>query len=436
MDALKYHIVTFGCQMNVHESEKLAGIMQARGYVFTENDFDADIIVFNTCCIRQSAENKIIGNLGYVKKLKEKNNNLIVAVCGCMTQQDGAADRLKKRCPFVNIIFGTHNLHKFGEYLDLSLGGQKVNEVYKAETDIIEDIPVKRSSGINAWVNIMYGCDNYCSYCVVPFVRGRERSWNVNHIVDDVKKLLDEGYKEITLLGQNVNSYSFEDINFASLLEKVSNFNGDYRIKFMTSHPKDFNLDVIKVIAGNKNIHKFIHLPPQSGSDRILNLMNRKYTASDYLNKIELIKKHIPNAGLSGDIIAAFPSETENDFLDTLNLVKQVEFQNLFMFIYSKRDGTAASKMDGMISRDIAGERFDRLNKLQFDIGNKLANQELGKEFTVLIESFNPKNNSYFGKTDNGKAVSFKSDTCKVGDFVTVKVDKVKNSNLLGTVKK
>ncbi|MCL2796666.1 MAG: tRNA (N6-isopentenyl adenosine(37)-C2)-methylthiotransferase MiaB [Firmicutes bacterium] len=433
-----YRIVTYGCQMNVHESEKLAGILELRGFLPAERDSDADVIVINTCCIRENAENRILGNLGFVKKLKEENRNLIVAVCGCMAQQDGAAERLKARCPFINIIFGTHNLAEFGAYLDKAMAGKKVSEVWPQEGEPAEGLPVKRGEGVNAWVNIMYGCDNFCTYCVVPYVRGRERSRKSELVLDDIKRLLDEGFKEITLLGQNVNSYSGTDadgnyVNFASLLEQAANVSAQkYRVRFTTSHPKDFSDEVIRVISDSPNVPEFIHLPAQSGSDRILKAMNRKYTAADYLGRIDAIKKLMPDAGISGDIMVGFPGETEEDFLDTLRLVESVRYINLFTFIYSKRRGTVAASMDNQIDRITALGRFQRLVNLQTSIGLELAAAAVGKTLEVLCDAYTAKTRLSRGKTASGKIIWFKSDTELTGQFVNVNVTHVKNSNLYG----
>lgn len=276
------------------------------------------------------AETKILGNLGIVKKLKEKNPSLIVCVCGCMAQKKGEAERLKKRCPFINLIFGTHNLSKFGEYLDeISINNQKtVIEIEQDNNLLPQRTPIKRSSGVNAWVNIMYGCNNFCSYCIVPYVRGREKSRSEQEVIDDIRALVEEGYKEITLLGQNVNSYGNDRggrENFAALLQKCADLPGEFKVRFMTSHPKDLSEEVVKVIASNDKLAKFIHLPIQAGSDRILSLMNRKYTQKEYLEKIDMIKSYIPNVGLSSDIMVGFPTETEEDFSDTLNVVNKVQ---------------------------------------------------------------------------------------------------------------
>lgn len=433
----KYFINTYGCQMNVHESEKLAGILRSRGYDTADSLQEADIVVFNTCCIRQTAEERILGNLGIVKKLLESKPNLKVAVCGCMAQKPGAEAALKKRCPFINIIFGTHNIHKFGEYLDSLESKKYVGEIWDKESAIVEDVPIYRTSGVNAWVNIMYGCNNFCSYCIVPYVRGRERSRNDAKICDDVKRLLDEGYKEITLLGQNVNSYgndlADDNINFANLLEKLSKFDGKYKIKFMTSHPKDLSEDVVKTIASSDKLADYIHLPIQAGSDRILKLMNRKYTQKDYLDKIDMIRKYIPNAGLSSDVMVGFPTETEEDFEETADVIKRVKYNNLFTFIYSRRSGTPADKMEQI---DIATKkrRIRKLIDLQFEIGNKEAENCVGKTYEVLCDEW--KDGKAKGKSSCEKAISFRSDENVYGKFVNVTITGTKNNQLKGELSK
>jgi len=422
--------------MNVHESEKLAGILEGTGYSVAADMNDADIIVINTCTIRQNAENRVVGNLGYIKKLKEKNKSLILGIFGCMPQADGAAQKLIKRAPFINIIFGTHNLYKFSDYLKRALEGEKVIEI-ELESKVVEGLEVKRTSGINAWVNIAYGCDNYCSYCIVPFVRGREKSREPQVVLKEVEDLLKQGYKEITLLGQNVNSYNGIDSNgekkdFADLLENIALLPYKFRVRFMTSHPKDFSVKVIDAIARHKNLPPYFHLPAQSGSDRILKLMNRKYTAKHYLGLIDIIKSKIPDAGFSSDIIVGFPTETEEDFDKTLELVKKSRYHHLFSFIYSPRAGTKAAEMEGQIDKKTVDARFSKLTELQTKIGLEIAEKQVGKTVEILCDTFDKDKNTYRGKTENGKIVSFTSANNLVGEFVTLKVTKSKNSNLIG----
>lgn len=433
---MKYYIHTYGCQMNVHESEKLAGILEEKGYLPAEKENDADIIVFNTCCVRETAETKILGNLGIVKKLKETKPELKVCVCGCMAQKKGEADRLKKRCPFINLIFGTHNLYKFDQYLDEIMSGQNVIEVWDTDKTLPEKTPIKRSDSVNAWVNIMYGCNNFCSYCIVPYVRGREISRTEQDVLQDVKKLISEGYKEITLLGQNVNSYgndfSDKSNHFAALLEKCASFEGDYKIRFMTSHPKDLSEEVVKTIASCDKLADFIHLPIQAGSDRILSLMNRRYTSGQYLEKIDMIRSYIPDAGLSSDIMVGFPTETEEDFSDTMNIVKKVGYNNLYTFIYSRRSGTPADKME-QVELATKKRRIKELIALQFEIGCDLAKKCVGKTYRVLCDGYDGKTAS--GKSSCEKAIYFPSDINPIGKFVNVTVTHTKNNQLYGEIK-
>ena len=428
--AFTYYIKTYGCQMNAHESEKLSGILTSKGFEEASDEQQADIIVLNTCCIRESAETHVLGNLGIIKKYKEHNPNLKVAICGCMTQQRGVADRLKKRCPFIDLIFGTHNLHKFSEYVDRVFGGEKFTDIWEAEGSIEEGLPMKRTGTTSALVNIMYGCDNFCSYCIVPYVRGRERSRKPGNIIHDVENLVGQGYKEITLLGQNVNSYFCDGIDFATLLDKLSDIKGDYWIKFLTSHPKDLSEKVIEVIANKERLAHFIHLPIQSGSNRILELMNRKYTAEQYLQKIDMIKRYLPDAGLSCDIMVGFPTETEDDFLLTLDIVEKVRYTNLFSFIYSRRSGTPADKME-QVEEKTKKERIDRLIKKQFTIAQELANSNIGKIYKVLCDDICE--NKFIGKTQTDKKITFESDKARLGSFVNVKVTQATNSKLYGT---
>lgn len=436
----KYLIHTYGCQMNVHESEKLAGILEERGYTLADSNENADVIVFNTCAIRESAEKKIFGHIGDLKQLKKKNPNMIICVCGCMSQQNGYDEMLLQKYPYIDIVFGTHNIAKFGELLD------KRNKIKKHFSSIVsteniidrDSMPKTRTSGINAWVNINYGCNNFCTYCIVPYVRGREISRPLDAIVCEVKQLLDAGYKQITLLGQNVNSYGNDfddDTCFAKLLNILDKLDYEYRLTFMTSHPKDLSSEVINVISKSKHIMHYIHLPFQSGSNRILGLMNRKYTREKYLATVKEIKEKIPDVQLSSDIIVGFPTETEEDFLDTMDLVKQVGFEQLFMFIYSKRKGTVAEKMDGQVDIKVKKERLRRLIELQQGIGEKISETFVGKDLVVLIDSVSPKYaGSVVGSTNFNKAVTVKGDASLIGKFVKVRITKAKLTSLFGEV--
>lgn len=426
-----YFIYTYGCQMNVHESEKLAGLLQSRGYLPCESVENADVIVLNTCCVRETAETKVYGHLGRIKS--QKKQGAVIAVCGCMTQQNGAAERLIKRCPFVNIVMGTFNQSRLGDYLDTFVTtGTRVVEVWQSEKDGAADEvsnPV-RSSGINAWVNIMYGCNNFCTYCIVPYVRGRERCRPIDDIVADVDKLLSHGYKQVTLLGQNVNSYKYKDKTFTDLLQELESTE-KYRLKFMTSHPKDVSPKLAQIIHDSKVLSHSLHLPVQAGSDRILSAMNRHYTRDEYLGKIAAFRDLVPDIGLSSDVMVGFPTETEDDFLLTLDLVERVKYNNLFMFIYSQRSGTPADKMP-QLDYATKQNRIDRLIKFQFEISKQLALQTVGKTFEVLVSDKD--GNKCYGKSETDAAVTFESDIADIGDFVNVKITSSKNANLTGVV--
>lgn len=417
--------------MNVHESEKAAGILEGRGFVPTDDPAEADVIVFNTCCVRETAETKVYGHLGRIKSKKKRGAILVVS--GCMTQQVGVAQKLASRCPFVDIVIGTFNQYKLGEYIDeFESSRLKIIDVWLSEKDdpACESAPPVRSSGVNAWVNIMYGCNNFCTYCIVPYVRGRERSRPIDDIVYDVDSLIKNGYKQITLLGQNVNSYYYGGKDFVGLLNELEGL-GDYRLKFMTSHPKDISPSLANVIANSKVLAKNLHLPVQSGSDRILSLMNRHYTRDEYIKKLSAFRELIPDIGLSSDVMVGFPTETDDDFLQTLDLTDRVRYNNLFMFIYSRRSGTPADKMP-QLDYETKQKRIDRLIKHQFEISKSIANEQLGKVFTVLVSDKNGR--KCFGKTETDAAVSFCDDNTAVGDFVKVKIIDSKNANLTGEV--
>lgn len=359
-----YNIVTFGCQMNIHESEKIAGMLENLGYEPTENKQDADIIVFNTCAIREGAEDRALGNIGNLKKMKKSNPNKLIVVAGCMTQQKQVAQKLFNMFPFIDIIVGTHNLYDLPNLIKLKLENNKRILENIEDVSIRENVPVNRTSGENAWVNIMYGCNNFCSYCIVPYVRGREISRNKSDILAECQRIIDsKKYKQITLLGQNVNSYSnpSDGSNFADLLRSICNLNGNFKLTFMTSHPKDISDEVIDILANEPKILKELHLPVQSGSTKILKSMNRKYTREHYIEIIDKLKSKIPTIRLTTDIIVGFPGETEQDFADTCSLIEYVKYDGLFAFMYSKRSGTVAEKMDEQIPEDVKNYRVNKI---------------------------------------------------------------------------
>lgn len=415
--------------MNVHESEKLAGILHDRGYSACDDFALADVIVMNTCCVRETAETKVYGHLGRIKS--KKKQGAVLAVCGCMTQQKGAAEKLAAKCPFVNVIIGTFNQYKLGDYIDRYLHtGTRVIEVWESERDCDESHTVVRDPSVNAWVNIMYGCNNFCTYCIVPYVRGRERCRPADDIVRDVEQLVSAGYKQITLLGQNVNSYEYKGKNFIDLL-RMLDLPVKYRLKFMTSHPKDFSTGLAEEIARSKVLSHNLHLPVQSGSNRILREMNRHYTREDYLDKIAAVRSLVPDIGLSSDMMVGFPTETDEEFCETLDLAARVRYNNLFMFIYSRRSGTPADKMP-QLDYATKQKRIDRLIKQQFEISKDVAARSVGKTVEVLVAEKN--DGVCFGKAENDAAISFRSDGSNVGDFVKVKITASKNANLTGEV--
>lgn len=432
-----YYIKTYGCQMNVHESEKLAGMLKSLNYEETNDMANADVIVFNTCCIRDAAEQKVLGNIGATKKLKKLNPNLIIAVCGCMAQEKGRVELFKEKYPYVSIVFGTHNLHKFKEYLiEFQNKHQKIYNIWENEKEINEDVEMYRTSNNNAWVNIMYGCNNFCTYCIVPYVRGRERSRLLDDIVSEVKQLINDGYKYITLLGQNVNSYGndFKDgTNFAKLLTTLAHLDGDFRIKFMTSHPKDLTEEVINVIANEKKLSKVIHLPVQSGSNKILKLMNRNYTVEHYKDLINLIKTKVPNYFISTDIIVGFPHETEEDFMQTYKLVQDVNYGGVFAFMYSPRTGTVAEKMDEQVPQEIKNERVNKLLALSKKIIKEQNQQLVGKTMEALIEE--KTEDGYLATLDCGKNVIITTtEKINLPTFKDVKITGINKNKLIATL--
>ena len=432
----KYLIVTYGCQMNVHESEKIAGILRSRGYTECKHEQDADIIVFNTCCIRENAENHAYGNIGALKKLKKSKPGLLIAVGGCMTQQEGAAEKLRKKFPFVDVVFGTHNLDSLGDLLDRKEGNKKaVVDIWGKEGEIREDDYSYRTSYPNAWVNIMYGCNNFCSYCIVPYVRGRERSRAPEKILEEVDGLLAGGYKEITLLGQNVNSYGNDrggDCSFPQLLRDICRREDKFRLRFMTSNPKDFGEELVRAVAECPQVFHLIHLPVQAGSDRILKLMNRKYTAAEYLKKVELLRKYVPDCQLTTDIMVGFPTETEEDFQATLSLVREAGFSTAFTFVYSRRSGTAAAQMEGQIPEEVQKERIMRLVELVNEQTREKSVAYRGKTIEILCEDFDPKKGLYLGRDEYGRMGYFHSERDRIGDFVRLKIGETSGVSLMG----
>ena len=425
-------VVTFGCQQNVSDSEKLKGMLVSMGYSLTEIWEQADFIIFNTCAVRGHAEDRVYGNIGKVKSLKKNNPNLISAVCGCMAQQEIVAEKIKKSYPYIDIVFGTQVFHRLPEFIYKRMNGSKrIFERTLDNKDIVEDIPVSRDGEFKGWLPIMYGCNNFCTYCIVPYVRGRERSREPQKIIDEAKQMIADGYKDITLLGQNVNSYGKDadhGINFAKLLRMLNDLDGDFVIRFMTSHPKDCTIELLDTIKECKKISRHLHLPFQSGSSRILKLMNRYYDREKYLELIKNVKERIPDVSLTSDIIVGFPGETYEDFKETLSLVKEVEFSSLFTFIYSPRNNTPAALMADPISREEKGKWFDELLKLQEEIAEKNKEKYIGKTFRVLCDGKSDNDGFMSGHTNGTVSVEFEADESIIGKFVDVKINSYENA--------
>lgn len=432
-----YCILTYGCQMNVHDSENISAIMEDMKYTKCDSIDSADVIILNTCAIRENAHNKVMGMLGRIKHLKETKPDIVTIFCGCMAQEEEIALELKNKYKWVDIVMGTHNIHKLPIYMQESINNRNQEiEVYSIEGDVIEGVPVKRDSKYKAWVNIMYGCDKFCTYCIVPYTRGKQRSREPEDIINEVKKLSSDGYMEVTLLGQNVNAYGKDldiDYNMANLLRDIAE-TGIPRVRFVTSHPWDFSDDMIKVISKYDNIMPYIHLPIQSGSSAILKKMNRRYTKEEYITLFNKIKEMIPNVSISTDIIVGFPNETEEDFNQTLEVVKLLKFDLAYTFIYSPRKGTPASKMEDNISVDIKKERLSKLNELinKYALENNMKYKD--KEVDVLIEGISDKDNKFMGYTDTMKLVNVKCDSKYLGKIVKVKITNVKTWSMDGEV--
>lgn len=436
----KYCVVTYGCQMNLHESEKISGILSGMGMNAVNEPENADVVVFNTCCIRDTAERRALGNIGKMKELKKKNKNLLIVVTGCMTQQNGFAENMKERYQYVDVILGTHNISDLENQIRIRLEKKKRVAAVLDTDGYIDDetTPVTRTSFPNAWVNINYGCNNFCTYCIVPYVRGRERSRDMKSIISECEKLINDGYKEITLLGQNVNSYGNDvpdkNVNFANLLREVAKTDGKFRIRFMTSHPKDLTEDVVKAIRDNDKICNNIHLPIQAGSNSVLKNMNRRYTREHYLGLIDMIRRYLPDCGITTDIMVGFPYETEEDFLDTMDIVEKVRFSTAFTFIYSVRKGTKAAEMP-QIPYEIKQNRIKRLIARQNEITEEISKDYVGNVYEILVEGMQEKKNGYVvGRTESGRLVSAKGDESMIGEFKNVKITAVKNAQLLGEI--
>ena len=428
----KAHIITFGCQQNVNDSERLKGMLSLMGYTMCDDPAEAHFILFNTCAVREHAEDRVFGNVGAMKKYKRANPDIIIAVCGCMAQQEKNAEKFIKSYPYVDIIFGTALHHKLPEFIYKRLsGGKRIKELSLDDTDIVEGVPILRDGAFKGFVPVMYGCNNFCSYCIVPYVRGRERSRASEEVVAEVKEMVAKGFKEIMLLGQNVNSYGLglkEDINFAKLLRKINEIEGDFRIRFMTSHPKDCTEELLDAIRDCEKVERHLHLPFQSGSGRILGLMNRRYTKEGYLGLIKAARERIPDITFTSDIIVGFPGETYEDFKETVELIKQVKFSSLFTFIYSPRNGTPAAAMEDPISRKEKGVWFSELLRCQEQIEKESINSYIGKTYRVLFEELSLKTGRLIGKASNCVSIEVEADAGFVGTFKEVKITGYENA--------
>ena len=429
-------IRTYGCQQNVADSEKIKGMLAKSGFSFTDTPDDADFILFNTCAVREHAEDRVFGNVGALKNLKRKHPQILIALCGCMMEQEHIANRIYNSFPFVGLVFGTHSLHHFTELLYSSLvNGKRVFERGNDDKKLYEGIPVKRDGTFKGWLPIMYGCNNFCTYCIVPYVRGRERSREKDIILSEAREMIQSGYKDITLLGQNVNSYGKtlpEPVSFAKLISEIDTIDGDYWLRFMTSHPKDCSKELIDAIANGRHISKHLHLPFQSGSDRILKAMNRHYDRKKYLETIAYAKEKIDGVSLTSDIIVGFPGETYEDFKETLSLIREVEFTSLFTFIYSPRVGTPAAKMDDPISAEEKSKWFRELLDVQEEIAAKRCSAMVGATERVLIEGVKEKTNELNARTSGNIIVELEGSPDLIGTFRNVKITKARNWILKG----
>lgn len=428
---------TFGCQMNARDSEKLAGILERMGYVEVQEE-EADFVIYNTCTVRENANLRVYGRLGYLHSLKKKNPHMMIGLCGCMMQESQVVEKLKKSYSFVNLIFGTHNIYKFAELVvSALLSDHMVIDIWKDTDKIVEDLPSQRKFPFKSGVNIMFGCNNFCSYCIVPYVRGRERSRNPKDIVREIENLVADGVVEVMLLGQNVNSYGKnleEPMTFAQLLQEIEKIEGLKRIRFMTSHPKDLSDELIEVMKNSKKICKHLHLPLQSGSTDILKVMNRRYTKEQYLNLVERIRAAIPDISLTTDIIVGFPGETEEDFLETMDVVEKVRYDSAFTFIYSKRTGTPAAAMENQIPDDVVKDRFDRLLFKVQEIGRAMSARDTGTVQEVLVEEQNSQDPHLMtGRLSNNLLVHFEGDISLLGQICQVHLDECRGFYYMGT---
>ena len=435
---LTFCVNTFGCQMNARDSEKLIGILEQIGYVKKETE-DADFVIYNTCTVRENANNKVYGRLGYLHSQKKKNPDMMIGLCGCMMQEPEVVEKIRTSYRFVDLVFGTHNIYKFAELIVAAFESKgMIVDIWKDTDKIVEDLPVERKYTFKSGVNIMFGCNNFCSYCIVPYVRGRERSRDPKDIIREIERLVADGVVEVMLLGQNVNSYGKNlehPMTFAQLLEEVEKIDGLERISFMTSHPKDLSDELIEVLGKSKKICKHLHLPLQSGSSRILKEMNRHYTKEQYLELVKKIRAAVPDIALTTDIIVGFPGETEEDFLETMEVVKEVQYDSAFTFIYSKRTGTPAATKEDQVSPEVVKDRFDRLLHVVQEIGSQKAGALQGTVQKVLIEEINAQDEHLVtGRLSNNSVVHVPGGADLIGKIVNVSLDECKGFYYLGTL--
>lgn len=435
---LTFCVNTFGCQMNARDSEKLIGILEQIGYVKKETE-DADFVIYNTCTVRENANNKVYGRLGYLHSQKKKNPDMMIGLCGCMMQEPEVVEKIRTSYRFVDLVFGTHNIYKFAELIVAAFESKgMIVDIWKDTDKIVEDLPVERKYTFKSGVNIMFGCNNFCSYCIVPYVRGRERSRDPKDIIREIERLVADGVVEVMLLGQNVNSYGKNlehPMTFAQLLEEVEKIDGLERIRFMTSHPKDLSDELIEVLGKSKKICKHLHLPLQSGSSRILKEMNRHYTKEQYLELVKKIRAAVPDIALTTDIIVGFPGETEEDFLETMEVVKEVQYDSAFTFIYSKRTGTPAATKEDQVSPEVVKDRFDRLLHVVQEIGSQKVGALQGTVQKVLIEEINAQDEHLVtGRLSNNSVVHVPGGADLIGKIVNVSLDECKGFYYLGTL--
>lgn len=437
-DSPKAYVHTYGCQGNVSDSERIKGQLREMGYGFTDTPDDADLVLFNTCAVREHAEDRVFGNVGALKPIKEKKRDMIIVLCGCMMQQKHVADRIKKSYPYVNLVFGTFAIHKLPEMLYTVLSrGKRVFEITEEEGNIAEGLPTERDRGAKAWLPIMYGCNNFCSYCIVPYVRGRERSRMPEDIINEAKELIAQGAKDITLLGQNVNSYGKNPdcgMNFAALLREINALPGDFIIRFMTSHPKDCTYELLDAMAECEKVARHLHLPVQSGSNRVLREMNRRYTREQYLDLIRYAKEKMPDLSITSDIIVGFPGETYEELQETISLIKEVEYTSLFTFIYSKRKGTKAAEMEDPVTYAEKSKWFKELCDAQEKIAGKRTASMVGKVYRVLVEP-NEKEGLLTGRTGGNISIEFEGTPDLIGQFADIEITEAKTWILYGKLK-